>query len=122
MRISDWSSDVCSSDLMQAETRVFAIQKVAKVAEGIGAGKDIGATLKTLSQQLEQGGGSLLADIKAGKLNGIGKEAAKQQLFGAVRMLELVGGGHAAGKLMKDGLAASGKMQNGREAGRERGV
>src|SRR3546814_17982149 len=36
---------------MQAETRVFAIQKVAQVAEGIGAGKDIGATLQTLSQQ-----------------------------------------------------------------------
>lgn len=95
---------------MQAETRVFAIQKVARVADSIGAGKDVGATLKSLGQQLEQGGTGLLADIKAGKLNALGKEAAKQQLFGAVRMLELVGGGQAAGKLMKDGLAAIEKM------------
>jgi hypothetical protein len=95
---------------LQAETRIFAIQKVARVAAGIGADKDIGATLKTLNQQLEQGGGTLLADIKAGKLSALGKEAAKQQLYGAVRMLELVGGGQAAGKLMKDGLAAIEKM------------
>jgi hypothetical protein len=32
-------------------------------------------------------------------------------LFGAVRMLELVGSAAAAGKLMKDGLAAIEKMQ-----------
>ncbi|WP_290810353.1 hypothetical protein [Ferrovibrio sp.] len=51
-----------------------------------------------------------MADIKAGKLDGIGKDAAKQQLYGAVRMLELVSGSVPAAKLMKDGLAAIEKM------------
>lgn len=95
---------------MQAEARVFAIQKVAKVAGEIGADKEVGGTLKQLGGQIEQGGTTLIADIKAGKLNALGKEAAKQQLYGAVRMLELVSGGNAASKLMKDGLAAIDKM------------
>ena len=95
---------------LQAEDRVYAIQKVAKVASGIGAEKDVGDTLKQLGGQIEQGGGTLVADIKAGKLDGIGKDAAKQQLYGAVRMLELVSGSVPAAKLMKDGLAAIEKM------------
>lgn len=97
---------------LQAENRAFAIQKVAKVAGEIGAEKDVGSTLKTLTQQIEQGGAALVADIKAGKLNGLGKDAAKQQLYGAVRMLELVGGAQLAAKLMKDGLAAIEKIPN----------
>lgn len=95
---------------MQAEARVFAIQKVAKVAGEIGADKEVGTTLKTLAQQIEQGGAALIADVKAGKLNAMGKEAIKQQLYGAVRMLELVGGAQSAAKLMKDGLAAIEKL------------
>lgn len=93
-----------------AENRVYAIQKVARVAGEIGADKDVGNTLKTLGAQIEQGGNTLIADIKAGKLNGLGKDAAKQQVYGAVRMLELVSGAAAASKLMKDGLAAIDKM------------
>lgn len=95
---------------LQAEDRVYAIQKVARVAGEIGADKDVGNTLKQLGGQIEQGGGTLVSDIKAGKLNSLGKDAAKQQLYGAVRMLELVSGAGAAGKLMKDGLAAIEKM------------
>jgi hypothetical protein len=95
---------------LQAEDRVYAIQKVARVAGEIGADKDVESTLKQLGGQIEQGGSSLISDIKAGKLNALGKDAAKQQLYGAVRMLELVSGGTAAGKLMKDGLAAIEKM------------
>lgn len=95
---------------LQAEERVYAIQKVARVAGSIGADKDVGDTLKQLGNQIEQGGSTLIADIKAGKLNDIGKDAAKQQLYGAVRMLELVSGSVAASKLMKDGLAAIEKM------------
>ncbi len=95
---------------VEAENRVYAIQKVAKVAGEIGAEKDVGGTLKTLGQQIEQGGASLIADIKAGKLNELGREAAKQQVYGAVRMLELVSGAPAANKLMRDGLAAVEKM------------
>ncbi len=93
-----------------AEDRVYAIQKVAKVASSIGADKDVGDALKQLGGQIEQGGGTLVADIKAGKLDGIGKDAAKQQLYGAVRMLELVSGSVPAARLMKDGLAAIEKM------------
>ena len=95
---------------LQAENRVFAIQKVAKVAAEIGSEKEIDAALKTLGQQIEQGGAALIGDIKAGKLNALGREAVKQQLYGAVRMLELISGGNAAGKLMKDGLAAIEKL------------
>lgn len=95
---------------VQAEDRVYAIQKVARVAGEIGADKDVGNTLKQLGGQIEQGGSTLIADIKSGKLNALGKDAARQQLYGAVRMLELVSGGTAAGKLMKDGLAAIEKM------------
>ncbi|WP_341702659.1 hypothetical protein [Ferrovibrio sp.] len=104
------AKDAAFEAKLQAETRVFAIQKVARVAQGIGADKAVGLTLKTLGQQIEQGGGGLVADIKAGKMNALGKDAVKQQLYGAVRMLELVGGSQAAGKLMKDGLAAIEKM------------
>lgn len=95
---------------VEAENRVYAIQKVAKVAGEIGAEKDVGDAIKTLAQQVEQGGTALVADIKAGKLNVLGREAAKQQVYGAVRMLELVGGTAAANKLMRDGLAAVEKM------------
>lgn len=95
---------------VQAENRVYAIQKVARVAGEIGAEKDISGALKTLGQQIEQGGASLIADIKAGKLNALGKEAVKQQVYGAVRMLELVSGAQAANRLMRDGLAAVEKM------------
>lgn len=95
---------------VQAENRVYAIQKVARVAGEIGAEKDVGGALKTLGQQIEQGGTTLIADIKAGKLNALGKEAVKQQIYGAVRMLELVSGAPAASKLMREGLAAVEKM------------
>lgn len=95
---------------VEAENRVYAIQKVAKVAGEIGADKDVGQTLKQLGGQIEQGGSTLISDIKAGKLNALGKDAVRQQLYGAVRMLELVSGGAAASKLMKDGLAAIEKM------------
>jgi hypothetical protein len=95
---------------LQAEERVYAIQKVARVAGEIGADKDVGATLKQLGGQIEQGGNTLIADIRSGKLDALGKDAVRQQLYGAVRMLELVSGGTAAAKLMKDGLAAIEKM------------
>lgn len=95
---------------VQAENRVYAIQKVAKVAGEIGADKDVGGALKSLGQQIEQGGATLVADIKSGKFNAMGKEAVKQQIYGAVRMLELVSGPQAANKLMRDGLAAAEKM------------
>lgn len=95
---------------LDAENRVYAIQKVAKVAGEIGADKDVGLTLKQLGGQIEQGGSTLIGDIKSGKLNALGKDAARQQLYGAVRMLELVSGGNAASRLMKDGLAAIEKM------------
>src|SRR3546814_18808193 len=35
MRISDWSSDVCSSDLGQGDTALLPLQDVAIPAEGI---------------------------------------------------------------------------------------
>ncbi|WP_298721501.1 hypothetical protein [uncultured Ferrovibrio sp.] len=95
---------------LQAENRAFALQKVAKVANEIGAEKEVASALKTLTQQIEQGGAALIADIKSGKFNGLGKDAAKQQLYGAVRMLELVGGAQAASRLMKDGLTAIDKL------------
>lgn len=95
---------------LEAENRVYAIQTVARVAGEIGAEQDVSGTLKQLGGQIELGGATLVADIRAGRLNALGKEAAKQQLYGAVRMLELVSGGNAASKLMKDGLAAIEKM------------
>lgn len=95
---------------VEAENRIYAIQKVAKVAGEIGADKDVDATLKQLGGQIEGGAVTLIADIKAGKLNALGKDAVKQQVYGAVRMLELVSGAAAAARLMKDGLAAIEKM------------
>lgn len=95
---------------VEAENRIYAIQKVARVAGEIGAEKDVGDALKSLAQQAEQRGAALIADIKAGKLNAQGREAAKQQVYGAVRLLELVGGANAASRLMRDGLAAVEKM------------
>lgn len=95
---------------LEAETRVFALQKVAKVAGDIGAEKDVSGALKSLTQQIEEAGSVLIADIKGGKLAAEGKDEAKSRLFAAVRMLELVGGQQAAGKLMKDGMAAIAKM------------
>lgn len=93
-----------------AENRVYALHKVARVAADIGVDKDVAQTLKTLTQQVEETGVGLVAEIKAGKLNGEGKEAVKAKLYAAVRMLELVGGQQNAGKLMKDGLTAIDKM------------
>src|SRR5690606_19083688 len=95
---------------VEAENRIYAIQKVARVAGENGAEKDVGDALKSLAQQAEQRGAALIADIKAGKLNAQGREAAKQQVYGAVRLLELVGGANAASRLMRDGLAAVEKM------------
>lgn len=95
---------------LEAENRVFALQRVAKVAGEIGAEKDVAGALKDLTGQIETTGSALIADIKAGKLNADGKEAAKVKLFAALRMLELVAGSHAASRLMKDGLAAIARM------------
>lgn len=95
---------------LDAENRVFALQRVAKVAGDIGAEKDVTATLKDLTQQIESTGATLVADIKAGKLNAEGRDAAKAKLFAALRMLELVAGSANATKLMKDGMAAIAKM------------
>ncbi len=95
---------------LEAENRVFALQRVAKVAGEIGAEKDVAGALKDLTGQIETTGSALIADIKAGKLNAEGKEAAKLKLFAALRMLELVAGSNAASRLMKDGLAAIARM------------
>src|SRR3546814_5876286 len=62
MRISDWSSDVCSSDLI-AEARVV-IHRLDDAASGLAApdGSGIAATLKSLdsaAQEIEQLAGQL---------------------------------------------------------------
>jgi len=95
---------------MEAENRVYALQRVAKVAVEIGADKDVNGALKQLTTQIDGTGSTLLADIKAGKLNAEGQAAARTKLFAAVRMLELVAGSQHANKLMKDGMAAIAKM------------
>ncbi len=95
---------------LEAENRVYALQRVAKVAGEIGAEKDIAGALKELTGQIESTGATLINDIKTGKLNAEGKDAAKTKLFAALRMLELVAGSNAATKLMKDGLAAIARM------------
>lgn len=95
---------------LEAENRVYALQRVARVAGEIGAEKDVAGTLKDLTSQIESTGATLIADIKSGKLNAEGKDAAKTKLFAALRMLELVAGSNAASKLMKDGLAAIDRM------------
>src|SRR3546814_6367470 len=55
MRISDWSSDVCSSDLVAQQQRVDCIDKVRQVAFGFGhrqaAGRQRHAGQGTLSQR-----------------------------------------------------------------------
>lgn len=95
---------------VDAEGRIYALQKVAKTAADIGADKEVAGTLKSLSAQIEQTGAALLADIKAGRMNAEGREAVKLKVFAAVRMLELVAGNQAASRLMKDGMAALAKM------------
>lgn len=95
---------------LEAENRVYALQRVARVATEIGADKDVSGAIKQLTGQIDNTGNTLLADIKAGKLNGEGPEAARTKLFAAVRMLELVAGSQYANKLMKDGMAAIARM------------
>ncbi len=95
---------------VDAENRVYALQRVARVATEIGADKDVNGALKQLTTQIDGTGTALLDDIKAGKLNAEGQEAARTKLFAAVRMLELVAGSQYANRLMKDGLAAIARM------------
>src|SRR3546814_19901539 len=47
MRISDWSSDVCSSDLM------FSLSRKALINDDLGAFRDWGATAGRMSAETE---------------------------------------------------------------------
>src|SRR3546814_10490347 len=75
MRISDWSSDVCSSDLFVAHDPQRAIVPAQRRAVG-GRGDD--ANLKLARQIAEFG-------VKAGRLT--------QQLGPGARVADFVGGG-----------------------------
>lgn len=95
---------------VEAENRVYALQRVARIATEIGADKDVNGAIKQLTTQIDNTGVTLINDIKAGKFNAEGQEATRAKLFAAVRMLELVAGSQYANKLMKDGMAAIARM------------
>src|SRR3546814_3473896 len=53
MRISDWSSDVCSSDLVQARYH-FGQQPVGALVRAAGAGRELGVPALDLDRQPAQ--------------------------------------------------------------------
>src|SRR3546814_13999593 len=82
MRISDWSSDVCSSDLYTAERIVIATGGRA-IRPGI-EGAEHGITsneafhLKTLPKRILVYGGGYIAVEFAGIFNGLGAEVTEE--------------------------------------------
>src|SRR3546814_9699079 len=87
MRISDWSSDVCSSDLVAAKASIQPFEKlsIAEITVDVKPGQDAAAVGRRLDQ--------LLADYLAkGPTADEVQRAATAQLSGTIGGLEKVGG------------------------------
>src|SRR3546814_10588661 len=63
MRISDWSSDVCSSDLLDTPEGLYARPGTSYAADFIGAAN----LVRVLAQQT--GDGAVLVDIPGGRIS-----------------------------------------------------
>src|SRR3546814_3440068 len=91
MRISDWSSDVCSSDLDDlVDARAERLRKAA-VAQGRGIGAVVAEEL--VPDPVELVGGDARRDVAAHLFSGLGAEpAGDPHLLDRLGVLDLIAG------------------------------
>src|SRR3546814_959413 len=93
MRISDWSSDVCSSDLLtQSDRGTLTLGNVMLLAEGIGGSGGIGGT----GQVGDPGGAAFGGTTQAGSFlgDGDGLTLAGSASFGTLDLSSDAEGGN----------------------------
>jgi hypothetical protein len=92
--------------LVEAENHARALRRCTRIAGPLGLGGTVDATLRTIGEKLEERTETMLAGLMATARTGEDVDQARAQLFGAARLLELVGGSNQADQMLIRGRAA----------------
>ena len=92
--------------LQQAEDHARALRRCTRIAAPLGLGGMVESTLKMIEEELERSAGLLIQELESGGTRHAEAMVAGSRLFGAIRMIELVGGSSRADLLLTRGSRA----------------